>query len=128
VLPFILASHCAAYPLLRSAIFYVFLDAIVDMKEEQVYIPRNITELNRVSEFYGVAGLPGCCGSVDGVHVKWANCPSGDFNRAKGKESYPTLGFQCIADFNRRILSIYGPQFGTRNDMDIVKRIRTSTH
>ncbi len=45
-------------------IFYVFLDAIVDMKDEYIYMPQNITEFNRVSSCYGVAGLPGCCGSV----------------------------------------------------------------
>jgi hypothetical protein len=70
---------------------------------------------------YNSIGLPGCCGSIDVVHVKWANCPAGDFNRAKGKESYPLLGFECTTDFNRRIMSIYGPHFGSRNDMDIVK-------
>ena len=101
--------------------FYVFLDAIVDMKDEYIYMPRNITELNRVSSCYGVAGLPGCIGSIDVVHIKWANCPAGDFNRAKGKETFPSLGFECITNFNRRVLSIYGPHFGSRNDMDIVK-------
>jgi len=99
----------------------VFLGAIVDMKDEYVYMPRNITELNRVISCYGVAGLPGCCGSIDVVHVKWANCPAGDFNCAKGKETFPSLGFECITDFNHRVLSIYGPHFGSRNDMDIVK-------
>ena len=53
--------------------------------------------------------------------MKWSNCPTGDHNRAKGKEGYPTLGFQCITDFNRRVMAIYGPQFGSRNDKDIVK-------
>ncbi len=60
--------------------FYVFLDAIVNMKDEYVYMPRNITELNRVSSCYGEAGSPGCCGSIDVVHVKWENFPAGDFN------------------------------------------------
>ncbi len=101
--------------------FYVFLYAIVDMKDDYVYMPKNITELNRVSSCYGVAGLPGCIGSIDVVHVKWENCPAGDFNRAKGKEMFPSLGFESITDFNRRVLSIYGPHFGSRNDMDIVK-------
>jgi len=40
-------------------IFYVFLNAIVNMKDEYVYMPRNITELNRVSNCYKVDGLPG---------------------------------------------------------------------
>jgi len=101
--------------------FYRFLHAIVDMKEEYIYMPRNITELSHVSSSYADVGLPGCCGSMDVVHIKWGNCPSGDYNRAKGKEKFPSLGFQCLTDFNRRIISIYGPHFGTRNDMDIVK-------
>ncbi len=29
--------------------FYVFLDAIVDMKDEYIYMPQNITELNRTT-------------------------------------------------------------------------------
>jgi hypothetical protein len=100
--------------------YYLFLDAIVDMREEQVFMPRNLTALTHVEGFYNAIGLPGCCGSVDVVHVKWSNCPAGDFNCTMGKESFPFLGFQCITDFNRRILSIYA-HFGSRNDMDIVK-------
>ena len=58
---------------------------------------------------------------MDVIHVKWSNCPAGDQNHAKAKEGYPTLGFQCITDFNRRILAVYGPQFGAVNDKQIVK-------
>jgi len=101
--------------------FYIFIEALVDMKEEYIFLPRNLTELNRVNKDYSAAGLPGCVGSMDVVHVKWSHCPTGDHNRAKGKEGYPTLGFQCITDFNRRVMAIYGPQFGSRNDKDIVK-------
>jgi hypothetical protein len=73
--------------------FHLFLAAIVDMRDDQIYMPKNIMAMNRISSHYEHAGLPGCCGSMDVVHVKWANCPSGDFNRAKGKESFPSLGF-----------------------------------
>ena len=31
----------------------------------------NIDELNNVVEGYKYAGFPGCCGSVDGVHIPW---------------------------------------------------------
>ncbi len=48
---------------------------------------------------YEEVGLPGAVGSMDVVHVKWSNCLAGDFNRAKGKESYPSLAFQCISDY-----------------------------
>ncbi len=91
------------------------------MRDKEISMPSNLTALRRVESSYTSVGLPGCCGLIDVVHVKWSNCPTGDFNCAKGKESYPTLGFECITDFNRRIMSIYGPHFVSRNDMDIVK-------
>jgi hypothetical protein len=84
-------------------------------------LPHNLTELNQVSKYYKAVGLPGCVGSMDVVHVKWANCPAGDNNHAKGKEGCPTLAFQCTTDYNCCLMSFYRPQFGTRNDKDIVK-------
>ncbi len=68
-----------------AVFFYIFIEALVEMKDEYICIPRNITELRRVSWDYNVVGLPGCVGSMDVVHVKWANCPTGDHIRAKGK-------------------------------------------
>ena len=53
--------------------------------------------------------------------MKWSNCPAGDYNRCKGKESYPTLAFEAVTDHNRRIMGISSVQFGTRNDKHIVK-------
>ena len=101
--------------------FFDFLAAMVGMKDEYVFLPRNIVELRRMSKYYNDVGLPGCCGSMDVVHIKWSSCPTGDHNHVKGKAGYPTLAFQCITDYNRRIIGIYGPQFGTRNDKEIVK-------
>ena len=88
---------------------------------KHICLPWNSTKLQRINKEYNAAGLPGCVGSMDVVHVKWSNCPTGNHNHAKGKEGYPTLGFQCVTDFNRRVMEIYGPQFGSRNDKDIVK-------
>ena len=39
----------------------------------------------------------------------------------RGRRVTQLLALQCITDFNRRILGVYGPQFGTKNDKDIVK-------
>ncbi len=116
-----LANHCVAYPCLRYTNKIIFIEALVDMKDEYIFLPRNLSKLKRVNEDYNAAGLPGCVGSMDMAHVKWSQCPTGNHNCAKGKEGYPTLGFQCITDFNRRVMTIYGPQFGSRNDKDIVK-------
>jgi len=107
--------------------FFDFLAAMVDMKDEYVFSPRNVAELRQMSKYYDNVGLPGCCGSMDVVHVKWSSCPTGDHNCAKGKAGYPTLIFQCITDYNPRVIGIYGPQFGTRNDKAIGKVDRGCT-
>jgi hypothetical protein len=52
----------------------------VDMKDEYIYLPQNITKLQRINRGYNAAGLPGCVGFMDVVHVKWSNCPTGDYN------------------------------------------------
>jgi len=101
--------------------FDTFLHVMHEMREEYIFMPTNITELRRVSKYYEDAGLRGCCGSMDVFHVKWSSCLTGNHNRTKGKGGYPSLAFQCLTDFNHRILAIYGPQFGTRNDKEIVK-------
>ena len=101
--------------------FNLFLDAIFEMRDDYVYLPRDITELRHLMRDYDEQGLPGCTGSMDVVHVKWSRCPTGDHNRAKGKAGYPTIGFECITNFRRRIIGVFGPQFGTRNDKEIVK-------
>ncbi|KAL7462574.1 hypothetical protein ACHAXS_002959 [Conticribra weissflogii] len=72
-------------------------------------------------ESYKKVGLPGCGGSIDVVHVKWSNCPAGDFNRCKGKESFPLLAREVISGFNQEILGMSSVQFSTRNDKHIDK-------
>jgi hypothetical protein len=71
--------------------FLAFLDAIVDMKDEYIFLPAHVASLTCVMKCYESIGLPGACGLIDVVHVKWSKCPVGNYNRAKGKEGYPTM-------------------------------------
>ena len=121
------AGFHMAYPLAHitttkiEKFFHRFIDIFMDMREEYISLPQNLTALTKIPKWYSAVGLPGACGFMDVIHVKWSNCPAGDHIHPKGKEGYPTLGFQCITDFNRRILAVYGPQFGAVNDKQIVK-------
>ena len=101
--------------------FYTYLHVMHDMWEKCIALLTNITELQRIAKYYEAAGLPGCCRSMNVVHVKWSSCATGNCNRAKGKMGYFSLAFQCITNFNCRVLAIYGPQFGMRNDKEIIK-------
>lgn len=114
-----LVTHICATE--HSKFFQIFVKFLFDKRADYIYLPRDELELRAVMKRYEEMGIPGAMGSVDVVHVKWSNCPAGDFNRAKGKQSYPSLAFECISNFDRRICHMHGPQFGTRNDKHIVK-------
>jgi len=105
----------------HSNFFLTFVERIASISHEYVFMPRTLEELEPIMQRYEVKGLPGVAGSVNVVHVKRANCPAGDFNRSKGKDSYPPLTFEFITDYDRRILRVFGPQFGSNNDKHIVK-------
>ena len=105
----------------HSNFFLCFVERIAGISHEYVFMPRTPEELKPIMRRYEEQGLPGVAGSVDVVHVKRAKCPAGDYNRSKGKDSYPSLAFECITDFDRRILGVFGPQFGSNNDKHIVK-------
>jgi hypothetical protein len=60
--------------------FFKFLDVFMDMHEEYIKLPGNVAELNCVTRLYTSVGLPGACGSMDVVHIKWSSCPAGDYN------------------------------------------------
>ena len=53
--------------------------------------------------------------------MKWSACLAGDINRAKEIEGYPTVAFEVVSDFDRRILAISSVQFRSRNNKHIVK-------
>ena len=105
----------------HSNFYLSFVRHLASISHEYVFMPRTPEELQQIMRRYEEVGLPGAAGSLDVVHVKRANCPAGDYNRSKGKESYPSLAFECITDFDRRILGVFGPQFGCNNDKHIVK-------
>jgi hypothetical protein len=70
------AAFCCCKPLCGICtsevrkFFYIFIKALVDMSNEYIYIPRDITKMQHISRPYNAAGLPGCVGSMDVVHVK----------------------------------------------------------
>ena len=93
-----LVTHICATE--HSKFFQKFVKYLFDKRADYIYLPHDELELQAVMKRYEEMGIPGAMGSVDVVHIKWSNCPAGDFNRAKGKQSYPSLAFECISDFD----------------------------
>jgi hypothetical protein len=105
----------------HSNFFLTFVEKMASLSNEYIHLPRTPSDLFEDMKRYEEVGLPDAIKSVDVVHVRWANCPDGDFNQSKGKEFYPLLAFQCITDIDREILGVFGPQFGSQNDKHIMK-------
>jgi hypothetical protein len=84
-------------------------------------------ELQEVMHRYSDNILPGCGGSIDVIQVKWRQCPTGDINRCKGKEGYPSVGFEVVSGFDCQILGVSSVNFGTRDDQQIVCTDETVT-
>ena len=70
------AAFCSCKPLCGIStsevqkVFYTFIEALVDMKDEYICLPWNLTESKHLNKDYNAAGLPGCVGSMELVHVK----------------------------------------------------------
>ena len=66
-------------------------------------------------------GFPGCCGSMDAVHLGWEKCPHSQVGLHVGKEGFPTIAFNCVSDHNGRVIHVTSGHPGARNDKTIVR-------
>ncbi len=68
---------CATEP---SNFFLLFVEKMTSLLAEYIHLPWTPADLSQVMKRYEEVGLPGAVGSVDVVHVRWANCPAGNYN------------------------------------------------
>ena len=101
------------------------------MAPEWVRMPSSLEELREISSAYNHRGLPGACGSTDGVQIAWEGCPYAYRASFTGKEKYPSLGFNVTVAHNMRILHVCSMFAGRFNDKtkilydEYVTRLRT---
>ena len=114
--------------------FTRFTQAMREMYEDDmIHAPRTETELESVLFRSAKRGFPGCIGYMDGVHVHWDRCPVQWKHLCTGKNEYPTIGWQCVVNHNRRFMSVSKGQMGSVNDKaackydEFVKQLRTES-
>lgn len=92
-------------------------------KYEDVFIhtPRTETEIESILKRSSMRGFPGCLGYMDGVHVHWDKCPSKWRHMAVGKNAYPSIGWQCAVNHQRRFMSVSRASLGGVNDQTACK-------
>lgn len=102
-----------------NTIFHQFTQAFVShFYDDYISFPSG-AKLEAVANAYADMGFPGACGSMDVTHVRLGKCAHGLRVLATGKESFPTLGFQCICSPNREILYCSLPYLCSYNDITI---------
>ena len=107
---------------MRRFFWDTFLPWMMEHKYvQEVYAPRNIDELQDVCAEYEYAGFPGCCGSVDGVHVNWYGFRSGMRADFVGKEKHPTLVFGVTVDHRYLIMHVTEAHAGATNDKFVIR-------
>jgi hypothetical protein len=47
-----------------------------------------------------VYGIDGCLGCLDVTKIHWSACPVAWKGQFEGKEGYPTIGLEAVADYN----------------------------
>lgn len=108
-----------------SNFFRRFIKAMREVYEEtMIHPPRTSTELESVLTRSEKRGIPGCVGFLDGVHVQWDKCPSQWKHISIGKCDYPTIGWQCACNHNRRFISVQKANLGSINDQNAIKMDR----
>ena len=83
--------------------------------------PETEEEISTAVKPYADAGVPGAIASVDGVHVRWDRCSQSNLIRHKGKEAYPSLGFQVSVLHTTWIISCTQAFAGSYNDKTITR-------
>ena len=87
-----------------------------DLYADEVAVPTG-EKLAAALHVYEKLGLPGCLGSVDGVHTAWDACPSETRWQHVGKEGYPTLAYNVTVLHTREIIHVAGSCPGRTNDL-----------
>ncbi len=107
---------------MRDFFWYKFLPWMMENKyEEHVFAPKSVDELHDICQEYEYAGFPGCCGSVDGVHVPWYGFKAGARAEYVGKEKHLTLVFGVTVDHRYRIMHVTEAHAGATNDKFVIR-------
>ena len=119
------ADSCAELSSVKeSTCNYLFKKFVVNYSrvfyDNYVYFPKG-SELLDIMEVYRRLGFPGCVGSIDCTHIKWAACNTDNKWKATGKEGFPTLSFEAIVSHDRRCLHISVAFLESYNDITISK-------
>ena len=92
-----------------------------DYYKKHVYYPTTTRELEVLERGYRALGVPGCIGSVDGVHMPWDAAPASHthyfYNGRKGGATYASI---VTVDSDCIIMHATDGGYGASNDISLM--------
>jgi Plant transposon protein len=99
-----------------------FCNAMGEVYGPTVLRHPNAVDIGRLLDEGCDAGFPGCIGSIDCMHWKWKNCPSGWKGMFQGKAGVATIVLEAIADNSCRFWHFNFGAPGALNDVNVLDR------
>ena len=73
--------------------------------QDRVHFPKEERDLASVLKgFEEIAGLPYCCGGVEGSQIKWLACPDEQFYDYRCYRGYPSIVLFPVSTADRRFI------------------------
>jgi Plant transposon protein len=119
--PFVVSSNTNLSEEVHRVFFLDWIEKMLSLKDEFIYLPRNREEYDFVVGEYAEMGLPGCVGSIDCVHIGWDMCLIQHKNMYTGKEGFPSIAYEVICTSRKFIQSVSPGHPGSRNDKHIAR-------
>lgn len=69
--------------------------------------PKDIEDVQRITNNFSQVGLPGCVGSIDCVHIPWERCPQIHKNMYIGKEGNNSNTYIIVTLHNTKYACVY---------------------
>ncbi|XP_073038239.1 protein ANTAGONIST OF LIKE HETEROCHROMATIN PROTEIN 1-like [Primulina eburnea] len=99
-----------------------FCRAVVEVFGDWYLRSPNAEDIERILLIGKQRGFPGMLGSLDCMHWKWKNCPTGWAGQYAGRSGKPTIILEAVADYELWIWHAYFGLPGSNNDINVLSK------
>ncbi|XP_073153369.1 protein ANTAGONIST OF LIKE HETEROCHROMATIN PROTEIN 1-like [Henckelia pumila] len=99
-----------------------FCRAMVEVFGDWYLRSPNTEDIERILLIGKQRGFPRMLGSLDCMHWKWKNCPTGWAGQYTGRSGKPTIILEAVADYELLIWYSYFGLPGSNNDINVLSK------
>jgi hypothetical protein len=99
-----------------------FVKAVIDIFRDEYLRAPNENDIARLLAIGKERGFPGMLGSLDCMHWKWKNCPSGQQGMYSGHNHTATIILEAVASQDLWIWHAFFSLPGSLNDINVLHR------